>query len=218
MRDIDWAKNEIELALKSTDNPSRKKCYKIILKIFKLLNDDRFAWGEVGYIRWAINALFNRYPLTPIEDNDDEWVECFGINENPPIRVFQHKRRGSLWKDILPDRRIIYKDNERTQGIDINSNNPYYSWVTSEIVNEMFPITFPYTPPEKPCQVFAEDFLFDKSKGDFDTKYIYYIITPEGEKIEVNRIFNEDDRGRMREISIEEFNKMKERREIENEQ
>lgn len=73
MRDIEWAKNEIELALKETNNPSKKKCYKTILKIFKFLNADKFSWEETSFIRWAINALFNYYPLTPIEDNNDEW-------------------------------------------------------------------------------------------------------------------------------------------------
>ena len=209
MRDIEWAKNEIELALKK-DDKLLKKCYKTVLKIFKLFNTDKFSWEDIVFIRRVIDALFNDYPLTPIEDNDDEWTECFGINENPAVQVFQHKRRGSFWKDVFPDGTIKYKDNERARGIDIYSNIPYCSWVTSEIVNELYPITFPYIPPEKPYQVFTEDFLFDKSKGDVDTKYIHYIITPEGERIEVNRVFNEDDRGKMREISIEEFNKLKE--------
>lgn len=217
MRDIEWAKNEIELALKETNNPLKKKCYKTVLKIFKILNSDKFSWEETGFIRRTINALFSYYPLTPIENNDDEWIECFGIHENPAVRVFQHKRMGSLWKDVFPDGTIKYKDNERARGIDIHSNVPYCSWVTSEIINELYPITFPYTPPKEPYQVFVEDFLFDKNKGDFDTKYIHYIITPEGEKVEVNRVFNEDDRRKMREISIEEFNILKEGREIKNE-
>lgn len=204
MRDIEWVKNEIELALLKDDN-LLKKCYKTILKIFKLLNADKFSWEETVFIRRVIDALFNRYPLTPIEDNDDEWTECFDIDENPAVKVFQHKRRGSLWKDVFPNGTIKYKDNERARGIDIHSNIPYCSWVTSEIVNELYPITFPYIPPQKPYQVFTEDFFFDKSKGDYDTKYIHYIITPEGKEIEVNRVFNKDDRGKMREISIEEF-------------
>lgn len=217
MRDIKWARNEIELALKKTDNPERKKCYKTVLKFFKVLSANEFSYNEVNFIRKTIEALFNYYPLTTIEDNNDEWIEHFGINDNPAVKVYQHKRRSSFWKDIFPDGTIRYNDNERAQGIDIHSNVPYCSWVTSEIVNELYPITFPYTPPEEPYQVFTEDFLFDKNKGDFDTKYIHYIITPEGERVEVDRVFNEDDRGKMREISIEEFNILKEGREIKNE-
>ena len=131
MRDIEWAKNEIELALKK-DDKLLKKCYKTVLKIFKLFNADKFSWEDIVFIRRVIDALFNDYPLTPIEDNDDEWIECFGINENPAVKVFQHKRRGSFWKDVFPDGTIKYKDNERNEIKVLDSDNNELKLILSE--------------------------------------------------------------------------------------
>ena len=73
----------------------------------------------------------------------------------------------------------------------------------------MFPITMPYMPSEKPMQVACIyrciDFLTDRKNGDFDTVGVFYVIQPNGEKVDINRYFKESETG-WDEIGFEEYN------------
>ena len=74
----------------------------------------------------------------------------------------------------------------------------------------MFPITFPYYPSEKPYVVYWEDFLVDEANGDFDTIGVFYVQTPEGDKVDINRYFTEV-KGKFEEIDSVTYYKLKEK-------
>ena len=213
---IDWAENEIRIALARVNENDdfyeyNKACYESALKAYKSLCGDGHSGMSISVTRNILNRLIKGQPLTPIEDAEDVWTECFGMREDDRIKVYQCKRMGSFWKDVYPDGTVRYHDNERACGVDMNDPEiTYHSGLITRIVDEMYPIAMPYFPPNQPYMVYAEEFLFDARNGDFDTVHIHYIRTPEGDKVDVNRIFTtpEDGRG-WKEITPEELDRLK---------
>lgn len=68
----------------------------------------------------------------------------------------------------------------------------------------MYPITMPYMPNNKPDIIVRDTLLTDRKNGDYDTIAILYIRRVNGEKVEVNRYFKENDVS-FTEISLEEY-------------
>ena len=218
---IEWAENEIRLALRHegcTDDESdkigyeyAKNCYASALKAYESLLEDDHSGMSISITKDILNRLVERKPLTPIEDTEDIWTEHFDMREDDRIKVYQCKRMGCFWKEIFPDGTIRYRDNNRACGV--NMNNPictYHSGLTTRIVDEMFPIAMPYCPPNRPFKVYTEEFLFDARNGDFDTVHIHYIRTPEGDKVDVNRVFTTLEDGHdLEEITLNEFEELK---------
>ena len=216
MNMIDWAENEIRIALaRENENDDFyeyiKACHESALKAYKSLCDDGHSGMSISVTRNILNRLIRHQPLTPIEDAEDVWTEHFGMQEDDRIKVYQCKRMGCFWKKVYPDGTIRYQDNDRACGV--NMNNPvctYHSGLVRRIIDEMYPIAMPYCPPNQPYMVYTEEFLFDPRNGDFDTVHIHYIRTPEGDKVDVNRMFttSEDVRG-WKEITPEELDRLK---------
>ena len=193
---LDWAEREIEIACKR-ENPDREEgewdygcaCYESALKAFKSLLEDGHSGFSIGLTKNILNRLIDGKPLTPIEDTDDVWDDRLDMQRD--YTSYQCKRMSSLFKDVYNDGRIEYHDNDRVVGFDIGNPDsyPYYNGLNRHIVNEMYPITMPYIPFDKPFEVYNESFLVDKGNGDFDTKGILYLIKPDGEKVDINRYF-----------------------------
>lgn len=213
---IDWAENEIRIALaRENENDGFyeyiKACYESALKAYKSLCGDGHSGMSISVTRNILNRLIKQQPLTPIEDAEDVWTEISGMLKDDRIKVYQCKRMSCFWKDVYPDGTVRYHDNERACGVYMNDPEiTYHSGLTTRIVDEMYPITMPYCPPNQPYMVYTEEFLFDARNGDFDTVHIHYIRTPEGDKVDVNRIFTtpEDGRG-WKEITLEELDRLK---------
>lgn len=218
---LDWAKREVEIACKK-ENPNRKEgefdygCayYESALKAFESLCDDGHSGFSIKMTQAILNRLLDGKPLTPIENTDDIWNECVRGKGCP--ETYQCKRMSSLFKKVYADGTVKYDDVDRSYCVDINNRKcTYSSGLVRRIIDEMFPITMPYT-PGKPIKVYCEDFLTDKKNGDFDTVGVLYAIKTEDgnqERIEINRFFREpegDEEGSWTEISKEEYYKRKE--------
>ena len=209
---VDWAEKEIELACKK-ENPEWDgksfdygcACYQSALKAFKSLCEDGHSGMSIGFTQNILNRLIDGKCLTPIEDTDDVWNEL-DARENGE-KHYQCKRMSSLFKDVHDDGTITYHDNDRQVGIDTNGLS-YHSGRVSKIVNKMFPITMPYFPPNKPYRVYSEEFLVDPKNGDYDTWAYLYVMTPEGERIELNQYWCEKD-GKDAQITKEEYEERK---------
>ena len=219
MDNMEWAKNEVHIALEreaSVDDKNVgigyeyvKNCFESALKAYESLCRDGHSGMSISITRNVLDRLIKRQPLTPIEDTEDVWTEKFWEREDDQNRIYQCNRMTCFWKHVYPDGTIIYSDNERSCGI--NMNGPvctYHSGLITRIVDEIFPITMPYCPPNEPYKVYTEEFLFDARNGDFDTVHIHYIQTPDGDKVDVNRVFIESELG-WTEISLDEFEKLK---------
>lgn len=204
----DWARHEVELACKK-EAPDRNEgewdygcaCYESALKAYEsMLNDNHsgFSWGLTKNI---LIRLMNRLPLTPIEDVPESWEKLSWLEKN----TFQCKRKGSLFKRIMEDGTVEYSDNDRVVVVDGETDTTWHNGFISRLINEMFPITFPYWPEAKPYTVHVREYLTDRKNGDFDTMAVMRVVKPDGKAVNIGRYFGETDDG-WKELSSDEFN------------
>lgn len=214
---IDWARKEVEIACKR-ENPNRKDgefdygcaCYESALKAYESLCNDGHSGMSFSITRNILIRLMDGNPLTPIEDTEDIWNEVSFGEEG--MKSYQCKRKSALFKDVYKDGTVKYSDIDRCYSYNIETELTYSSGLVRRIIDEMFPITMPYT-PERPWKVNCMDFLTYEKNGDFDT-YAIFSIEKENEIISINRYFKCDegiDNGWV-EISVSEFEKRKAQR------
>jgi len=200
-----WAENEINIACKK-ENPNWDgesfdygiACYKSALKAYNSLLEDEhsgFSWNLTMNI---LERLMRHEPLTPIEDpdffNGNDIVnesESY-LKEHDMKSSIQCPRMSSLFRNEYNDGYIEYTDVDRYYCFNINNNKDTYSGGgAASIIDELFPITMPYYPPTGKYAMACEEFLVDSSMGDFDTKAYYYVITPNNDKVEINKFYKE---------------------------
>ena len=199
-----WAENECRIACKR-ENPDYDfnsnefdygcGCYKSALKAYNSLLEDGHSGMSFGFTKNILIRLMEGKPLTAITDDDffsvergteeypaesDEWLESQGLKSD-----LQCPRMSSLFRRETLDGKIKYHDVNRAYYVNAdNEDDTYYS--NTYFLDELIPITMPYYPPVKPYKIYERTFLFDKNNGDFDTRGILYMITPDGEKIDLN--------------------------------
>ena len=221
----DWAEQECRTACMK-ENPKFDfdkdefdygcSCYKSALKAFKSLLDDGHSGASFGFTRNILVRLLDGHPLSPITDED--FVCDDGFDEDPiylkniglKSRI-QCPRMPSLFREETIDGQVRYRDVDRSVCVDIEHPSDYYSSGMDRIVDEMFPITMPYMPKQGRYELHIQTFLTDKKNGDFDTKGLLYLITPEGKKVDVN-IFETEKDGKMTRISKDEYEALLEKR------
>lgn len=212
-----WAENEIGLACeheKSGDDGNGFSeygcaCYRSALKAFGSLMEDGHSGMSIGITKNILNRLIAGKPLTPIVDAEDIWSNHMSFEKNGEKSI-QCKRMSSLFKHIKADSSVSYNDVSRAVCVSVNNpNNRYHSGLVDKIMDEMFPISMPYMPSTNPYYVYCEDFLYNTENGDFDTVGVFYVITPNGEKIKINRFFAEKD-NKFEEIDIFKYDARKE--------
>ena len=207
----DWAKREVEIACKKERESSGVAegwdygcaCYESALKAYNSLMEDGHSGMSIGLTKQILMRLIDGKPLTPIEDIDGIWEEC-GFGRGEGSESYQCKRMSSLFKCVYPDGRVEYSDVDRFVAFNIGDDWSYHSGLVDRVVGEIFPITMPYI--GETYKVYTEDFLTDPKNGDFDTKAIFYCITPDGEKVDINRYFKDaPTESGWKEIDLDEF-------------
>lgn len=211
-----WAKREIELACKRERGDKDPElwdygvaCYKSAYKAYKSLLEDGHSGTSIGLTMSILNRLVQCKPLTFIEDTPDAWHEV-GFTNTGLVKNLQCSRMSSFWKDIYPDGTVKYIDNDRVVAYCVD--HPTVGWHNGHIthlIHEMFPITMPYYPESTPYKVYIYEGLTDPKNGDWDTTAVLYVIKPNGERVEINRYF--DDTGETREITKEEYQEREKR-------
>ena len=204
----EWAEREVQIACKR-ENPDRKEgewdygcaCYESALKAFNSLMEDGHSGTSIVFTKQILDRLIDGKPLTPIEDTEDVWNEC--VRTDREYTTYQCKRMSSLFKDVYPDGSVKYYDTDRVIGIDIDNDSTWSSGFIRDIIDEMYPITMPYS-GEDIYKVYIQDCLYDPKNGDYDTRAILHIKTPNNKIIRVNRYFKESD-SRFIEIDREEY-------------
>lgn len=204
------AKREIELACKrerGDKDPNEwcygVACYESAYKAFKSLMEDEHSGVSIEFTIGILNRLIQCKPLTPIEDTPDIWGEVGFVNAGL-VKYLQCRRMSSFWKEIYPDGSINYIDNDRVVVYYID--HPTVGWhngMITHLIHEMFPITMPYYPESTPYKVYIYEGLTNPKNGDWDTTAVLYVIKPDGERVEINRYF--DDTDDSREITKEEY-------------
>ena len=216
-----WAENEVKLACKR-ENPDWDEksfdygcnCYQSALKAYKSIMNDDHSGFSFGITKNILIKLLNELPLTPIEDTEDSWCEIPGFNGDSKTKTYQCCRMSSLFKDVYEDGTVKFHDNNRYVCIDFNTKNSFGNGFVGRIIDEMFPIKMPYTPSTNRYKVFVDDFSaegFEVDYEDYNTRAILYCITPEGERVEINRFFA-DHEHKMIEITEKEYKERLEHR------
>lgn len=215
-----WAEREVKLACKR-ENPDRKDgewdygcaCYESALKAYKSLAEDGHSGFSIGLTKSILNRLIDQKPLTPIEDTDNVWNDISDISGRDGEAVnYQCKRMSSLFKYVYSDGTVKYKDIDRVVMVveeDDGRESTWHNGLVSDIINELFPITMPYIPENNPYKVYCKECLSDKANGDYDTVGVFYAITPDGTRVEINRFFGEID-GEFKEIDEAAYQKREE--------
>lgn len=217
---FDWAEQECRLACKK-ENPNYNfdsddfdygcSCYKSALKAFKSLCEDGHSGMSYNFTKSILIKLMENIPLSPIEDKDFVISKNYNLYSDENLKelglksYIQCSRLSSLFRKETLDGKINYRDINRSYFINIeNPSDTYFS--NDDFLDEIFPITMPYLPKSKKYKIYTQTFLTDKKNGDFDTKGILYIITPEGEKVDINLYYAEGEDHEWKQITKEEYN------------
>ena len=208
-----WVENEIKLACKK-ENPNWDgksfdygcACYESALKAYLSLLDDEHSGLSWNITKNILIRLMEGLPLTAITEDDFKDVKL-SFKHDDGTKVYQCPRMFSLFKDVDKEGNITYSDNNRCYCVDENGHS-YGSGMITDLCDEMFPITLPYYPKAQKYIFYTEDFLLTPGNGDYDHRAIFYVKTPEGDKIEINKFYKDID-GDLKEISKERYYKDK---------
>lgn len=216
----DWAEQECRIACKK-ENPNFDfddqkafdygcSCYRSALQAYKSLCKDGHSGMSWSFTKDILIRLMDGQPLTPITDEDfpkveydpnDKWLQERGLKSD-----VQCPRMYGLFREETLDGIVSYHDNDRAYYINIENPSDTYSSST-KFLDEMFPITMPYNPKRGKYKIYAQTFLTDKRNGDFDTKGILFVITPDGEKVDIG-IYMHEVNGKMVHISKQEYEEL----------
>ena len=207
-----WAKMEIEAACKHerAEAPEEEfdygcACYESALKAFESLCEDGHSGFSIGLTKQILNRLIDGKPLCPIEDTEETWNCVCNTNGLPEGKtIYQCKRMSSLFKYVYADGSVKYRDNDRFIMIEKVTDTVWSSGLVDKILEELYPITMPYIPSDKPYKAVCEEYLTDRKNGDFDTVGILKVVEPDGKTVEINRYFKDVPDG-WEEIDLEEF-------------
>lgn len=207
----EWAKREVEIACGNTtseDSWYYSECCKSALKAFESLCEDGHSGMSIQMTTAILNKLIAGTPLTPIENTDDIWSGELSGGMSDEYETLQCVRKTSLFKDVYKDGTVRYNDVDRVICVDVNNSNHVWSnGRISRLINDMYPIEFPYEFKGK-YKVYCEEFLSDEKNGDFDTVGVLYVILPDGTKVDINQYTHEINR-EMVEVSKEVYDELK---------
>lgn len=212
------ARHEVELALEENrvdHNEKLDQVYKEALRIFcDFMDGVAEAQVPEAAVYSVFSQLMDQNPLTPIEDKKDEWdlVEGFdpalGNEELPEYSLYQNRRRRSLYKKVMYGKEgpeITFSDVDRAISVDINTNALRNGGMGLAVLDEMFPITFPYEPIGR-IKIYDERIKYNKeSTEDYDTLAILYFRFSDGRTVKVYRFFKKKDGGEFEEITKQEY-------------
>lgn len=142
----EWARHEIELAIKFDGSDYGRSCYLSALKAYESLMADNHSGFSFGLTKNILDRLTDSLPLTPINDIPEEWNDVSMENKWP--KQYQHKRRFSLFKHVEEDGSTDIFDMERWNCVD--SSDPHRGLgslrIVDRVMDDIYPIKFPYTP------------------------------------------------------------------------
>ena len=196
----DWAEKEAEIRIKQEGGKDSYggMCVESALKAYKSLCLDGHSGCSIGFTKMFLDRLIDGLPLTPITDKDFDGVVPDTYTGD---KCYQCPRDSSLFKYVDKDGNVSYSDVNRSVFYDAREANACAWNGPSKLIDKLFPIKLPYMPSSKLYKVYGETFLFDKdgkditslptSRGTFNVTKYYYLITPDGERIEINETRDE---------------------------
>ena len=209
-----WAKGEVDTAIDELcHNNERPEVNAVAKELYLAAGKAVECFADMKSSPFTAlritERLLRHKPLTAIKDTIDIWEKVVD-NTEVGDTTYQCKRYSGLFKVVDKTGKVHYNDVSRVVATDPDGIT-FQSSLATDLVNEMFPITFPYNVPMMPFRVSYESFLFDQTvkNSDFDTVALYTVITPRGAEIEVNKFFAYGKDDNPYEITEEQFNARK---------
>lgn len=205
MNTYEWAKHELNLARENEiakckadpdyepgDEQYGLMCYDAAEQLLDIFEEQDHS----GYSARVVCSIFERLvkgnPLTPVTDEDDQWGERYTAEEDP-VKRYQHKRMSSLFKHVDADGTVTYHDINRVQAYDPKLG-VFSTRFVDNIVNEYFPLTFPYTGDT--IKVRVNDFdNIETANGRVDVRHVIDATKNGIEHVYIDRYFIRPDGG-----------------------
>ena len=209
----EWAEREVNSEIAKCEDGYTVEGLKSALKAYKSLCEDGHSGMSFSITRHFLTKLMNSQPLSPIVDEDffsevakdsigqtKEYLKERGLKSD-----IQCPRMSSLFREETLEGIVSYHDIDRAYCINVeNERNTFSCWLT-QIIDEKFPITMPYSPKLSKYKIYVYEFLCDKSNGAYDHQGIQKIVTPEGETIEIDDWFFKEGEDQWIKQTKEEF-------------
>lgn len=204
----DWARSEVEFireAFKKDDDIKdyAMACYETALKAFETVCEAGLTGFQVPIVKQIFDALIDGRPLSKLEESPDIWSDKL-MSPEEKGKKFQCIRKSSLFKTIHEDGSVSYSDVDRVTVHKVITGTYWHSGFITRMIDEMFPITFPYCPPKNKYVVYVREYLTDRKNGDFDTLYVMSVTCPDGKIVGIHK-FYKDFESDLAEIEREEF-------------
>lgn len=191
-----WAQREVELVL---DGSESDELFTKGYNAFCIFLNGITNAQKIAPIAAIFNQLLNGIVLSPIEDNDEDWMLATGLDPSFDIKahgwsIYECKRRPSLMKKVFYNKKgeiekTEYTDTERAICIDIGTSQTYTGGPGFIVLDEVLPITMPYYPMGK-IKIFTEEFCYHKNfEEDSDTIAVLYFRMDDGQMKEIKRFF-----------------------------
>ena len=199
---INFYEKEIERLSDKVDDYTMM-CVKDAYEALKLLAKDASGMS-MSVTMMYLNRMSRRQPLFPITEDDFDDSNAYDTKNG--INV-QCSRMSALFKHIDVDGTVSYKDIDRVIAKNLNNNTTWSNGFITKLIDEMYPITFPYM-PDKPFVANIKEYLFNTYNGDYDAIHFVSLKHPDGTLEYINRYFIELC-GEFVEVSEESFNEAK---------
>lgn len=195
---LKWAERELEIVRNNLKiSPEEEKgennyilgCYESAFKAFKSLLEDEHSGMSISITKSILIRLIDGRPLNDIQDIEDVWNEVSGFSGD--VKEYQCSRMSSLFKKVYPDGSVKYNDIDRAVCVNVDDPRDMFHGYGCRILDDMLPIEMPYSPSSKKYKIYCKEFLYEEDGGDFDTLGVLYAISPEGEKINIERYFKD---------------------------
>ena len=164
--------------------------YESAMRAYKSLLKDGHSGMSWGITTQVLMRLMKHRPLTPLRGTDDEWKDCSHHIDGEVM--YQNIRCSAVFKHVDSAGNVTYSDNDRVVCVDEGTGHAHNLGLASMEVNERFPITFPYSPSNKPYKVYDRAFATTGEPGCYDTVGVFKIECPNGTTVEVNKYYKED--------------------------
>lgn len=188
-------------------------CYDSALKAFKSLLDDGHSGTSIHFTKDILIRLIEGRPLTPIEVGEIRWIQNQREGRIQPVVdediwnlltenlstkdihnefKYQCKRMSSLFMYLHRDKEPQFNDVSRVVMKDDDTGSTCYDGLSNRIVNEIYPITFPYSGEIKPYVVTSKKI---PPMIDEEVIKIVSITKPSGEVVNIGKLYSYTDKG-----------------------
>ena len=188
MKQSEWIEEEVKIAkAEAEDDGYLSMCIDSAYKAYQSLLEDGHSGYSFGLTSSVLKRMLENKPLTAIKDIPDDWMLTY---KSDSLEVYQCKRMSSLFKDIKKDgdkEIVTYSDVDRYRCVDSITGDTCTMGLGRDIIDELYPITMPYYPPVGYFKIFTDERGSSGTSKDEIT--FLYLITPDGEKVMLNRRF-----------------------------